>query len=175
MWICLPTKQIALMGLMLGMIIVLAAVESMFMPLPFMPPHVKPGFANIVVMYCVFAVGRTQAITLNVAKSMFVFFTRGAIAGLLSLCGGMLSIAVIILLSSLKKKQASYVAVSVSGACAHNFGQFVVVMLLMSTAALVYYLPILVISGVATGLLTGILLKILMPIVKGISTKLMKS
>ncbi|MCL2840420.1 MAG: Gx transporter family protein [Defluviitaleaceae bacterium] len=150
---------------MLGLIIVITTLEHIFV-VPFMPPHVKPGFANIVIMFCVFGIGRRQAFTLNMLKSLFVLITRGAIGGLLSLSGGLLSIAVIILLASVKKKQASYIGISVTGALFHNLGQFIIFMLLMATPALIYYAPMLVVSGVISGVITGILLKVLMPALK---------
>ena len=165
----MKTKQIAFLGLMLSVIFVLSALEFLFASLPFLPPHVKPGLANIVTMYCVFQIGKAQAIFLNAAKSLFVFLMRGPLAGLLSLCGGMLSISVIILLVALfdrrQSENISYAGVSVAGACAHNFGQYAVVLILMSMPAafMVYYLPVLIISGVVAGLLTGVLLKVLMP------------
>ena len=161
-------KQITFLGLMLAVIFVLSTVESLFMPLPFLPPHTRLGLSNIVIMFCVFCVGRGQAITLVGAKSLFVFLTRGAMAGLLSLSGGLLSVGVIILLvlfenKRAKSKKISYAAISVAGACAHNLGQYAVVMALVATPALAYYLPVLLISGMVAGLITGTLLKILMP------------
>lgn len=149
---------------MLGIIVVLTTLEYMFVAL--LPPNVKPGLANIVIMYCVFSVGRTHAIALNATKSLFVLLTRGAMAGLLSFCGGMLSIAIIILLSNFKKKQFSYAAISISGACAHNLGQLLIAIIVTATPALVYYFPILIIWSIATGLLTSCLLKIVMPLLQ---------
>jgi len=161
------TKKIALLGIMLGVVIAITTLEHMFI-VPFFPPHAKPGLANIVVMYSVFTIGRRQAVMLNILKSLFVLITRGAIAGLLSLSGGLFSIIIIITLASIKKKQASYAAVSVAGAVTHNLGQFIVVIFLMSTPALAYYMPVLIVSGIITGLITGTLLKMLIPILKRI-------
>ena len=165
----MKTKQIAFLGLMLAVIFVLSALEFLLASLPFLPPHVKPGLANIVIMYCVFFVGKAQAVSLSLAKSLFVFLMRGPMAGLLSLCGGLLSICVIILLSTLfsrrQGEKVSYAAISVAGACAHNLGQYAVLLVLMSLPliSMAYYLPVLIISGVAMGLLTGVLLKALLP------------
>jgi len=159
-------SSITFLSAMLAAVFVLSAVESLFLTLPFLPPHAKPGLSNIVVMYCLFCVGYKQAVGLNAAKSLFVLLTRGSTAGLLSLCGGMLSIAVIILALKLferKDVKMSYASVSVSGAIAHNLGQFAAVMLLFTASAMIFFLPVLIMSGIATGLLTGTLLKILMP------------
>ena len=154
------TKDITILGIMLGIIIILTTLEVMLMPLPILPPHVKPGLANIVIMYCVFNIGSKQAIVLNVLKALFVLLTRGTLAGLLSLGGGILSIAVIILLTC--RSKSSYTTISVSGACAHNIGQFIALVVLLSTPALVYYLPVLIVSGIVFGIITGSILKIVM-------------
>jgi len=152
---------------MLGMVYALVTLEQM-VPVPFLPPHVKPGFANIIIMFCVFFVGRRKAFMLNCLKALFVLITRGVIAGLLSLSGGVLSIAVIIILASLKNKTIGYAFISVMGAVTHNMAQLMVIMVLMGSTALIYYAPVLVIAGVAAGLLTGGLLKTLLPVLKNI-------
>jgi heptaprenyl diphosphate synthase len=155
------------MGILLGMVFVLTTLEYLF-AVPFLPPHAKPGFANIIVMYCVFFVGRRDAFILNGLKSLFVFITRGAVAGLLSLGGGLLSIGVIILLASIKRKPPGYAIISVSGGVCHNLGQFVIIMFLFGSPVLVYYIPVLVLSGIAAGLVTGFLLKVLIPVLSKI-------
>jgi heptaprenyl diphosphate synthase len=160
---------------MLAIMVVLTTLEAMLPPLPFMP-HVKPGLANIVTMYAVFSVGYKQAVTLNALKSLFVFLLRGALAGLLSFAGGMLSILIIILLVKGFDKEGrkiSYAAVGVAGAVAHNYGQFAVALILINvwqTAVpfTLTYLPILTVSGVAMGTLTGSLLRVVMPALRPI-------
>lgn len=164
-------RQITFLGLMLAVIFVLSTLETIFLALPFLSPYAKPGLANIIIMFCVFCVGRRQAIALNAAKSLFIFLTRGPIAGLLSLSGGMLSVVMIIFLVQIfdgrkSRPKISYAAISVAGACAHNLGQYIMIIFLVATPALVYYLPVLIISGIVTGLLTGTLLKILLPVLK---------
>ena len=162
------SKQIAFIGLMLAVIAVLSALEHTLPPLPFLPPNVKFGLSNIITMYCVFFISRTQAITLNIAKSFFVFLMRGPIAATLSFCGGMLSICVIILLIALFHERISYAAVSVAGAIAHNIGQFIAISVIMYSPYIIYYLPVLIISGIIMGIITGTLLKVIIPILNNI-------
>ena len=45
---------------------------------------------------------------------------------------------------------------SVIGAVAHNIGQILVALAVTRTAAILYYLPILMVSGILAGLFTGI-------------------
>lgn len=156
-------KKIALHGLMLAVIVALTTAEHMLPPLPFVPPGVKLGLSNIVTMFCVFFVGRVSAVTLNVLKALFVLLTRGWLAGVLSLSGGLLSIGAVILLLLFWKDSASFAAVSVAGATAHNLGQYAAVSLVLRANYFAYYLPVLLVSGIVMGLATGTLLKVSLP------------
>ena len=49
--------------------------------------------------------------------------------------------------------------VSVGGAIAHNIGQIIIAMILFQTTSVLYYLPVLILSGVITGVFTGLLSK----------------
>jgi heptaprenyl diphosphate synthase len=150
--------------MMLAIILILTAVEHMMPPLPFLPPNVKLGLSNIVTMYCVFFISRTSAVTMNALKAFFVFLTRGPVAGALSLSGGLLSIGVIILLIVIFNDKLSYALISVAGAVAHNLGQYAAVSVIMSAPYMVYYVPVLIVSGVVMGVITGTLLKVILPV-----------
>ncbi len=156
------TKYITYMAMLLTLTIVLSIFESM-LPSFTAIPGVKLGLANIVVMFTLFFIGRKYAFALNIAKGIFVLITRGAVAGILSLCGGMLSILVIIFLHSIFKERISYLLLSISGAIAHNIGQIMAVSVMLNAYAYMY-LPVLIVSGVVMGSITGILLKTLLPV-----------
>jgi len=162
------TRNIAFMGIMLAVIIVLSWLEFMISSALLLPPHVKLGLANIVTMYCVLFVGKKSAITLNIMKSLFVFLTRSPIAGLLSLCGGLLSIVVIILLVSIFKTKLSYIAISVAGAIAHNLGQLTIIVPIIGRFVFLSYLPVMVIVGIVAGVITGTILKVTLPLLNTI-------
>ena len=53
--------------------------------------------------------------------------------------------------------------VSVLGGVFHNVGQIAVAMFVVETFAVVYYLPVLIVSGVVTGAVLGILGMELLP------------
>jgi len=156
-------RQIANIGMLLALAVALTAAEHALPPLPFLPPGVKLGLSNIAVMYGAFCIGRTAAATLTVLKSLFVFLTRGAVAGALSLCGGLVSVGVILLLLFCFREKISYAAVSVTGAVAHNLGQYAMASLLLSAPYFAAYLPVLLVSGVVMGIVTGTLLRVVMP------------
>lgn len=164
----MKTKNIALSGLMLSLTIVLSVVESFFPPLPFLPPGVKIGLSNIVVMYSLFFIKIKYAFCLALFKSFFIFLTRGATAGLLSLGGGLLSILVIIIFISIFKEKISYITLSILGAIFHNLGQIIIFGIITNNEYIFWYFPILIISGIIMGTLTGILLNAIMPAFKKI-------
>lgn len=152
------------MGLMLAVIMALSFIEHLLPPLPLLPPNVKLGLSNIVTMYCVFFLGPREAFTLAVLKSGFVFLTRGPVAGLLSVTGGLLAIATVVLLLFLLKSKLSYLTASISGAVMHNIGQIVAVSVIMGTNMIFYYLPVLIVSGIIMGIVTGTMLRLLLPV-----------
>ncbi len=157
-------KYISYMAMLLTLIVVLSIFESMLPPFPMLPPGVKIGLANIVTMYTIFFIGKKEAFILNIAKGVFVLITRGFTAGILSLCGGILSICVIIVLTFIFKKKISYMILSIAGAISHNIGQLIAIIIIMNNKYTAYYLPVLLIAGIIMGSITGILLKTLLPV-----------
>lgn len=159
-------KKLTQPALLFAVAVVLMAVESAIPPIPTLPPGVKLGLSNIVVMYCLFYLGKKQAFLILLLKSMFALLTRGVIAFILSFCGGIFSIIIMILLFQLKKSEISYIIVSVCASCSHNIAQLVVSSILLNSSAVFYYSPILIISGVIMGVVTGIILKVTIPAIK---------
>ena len=155
-------KTLTFMSLMLELTIVLTTLESMLPPLPFAPPGIRLGLANVVTMYVLFFVGKKHAFLLIVLKSIFVMLTRGILAGVLSATGGVLSALVIVLLLLIPKR-TSYLLLSSAGAMAHNFGQIAAASIILSTNILAIYWPLIIIFGVVLGCITGKVLEIVIP------------
>ena len=160
----MTTKQssvrVARLGLLFALAIALSFLESL-VPLPI--PGLRLGLSNIVVMYCLFLRGPGEGYLLCGLKAAFVLLTRGGIAALLSLCGGLVSVTVMILLRRLLRDER-YTLSGVGGAVSHNMGQLALASLLLGSAAAVRPLvPILAVSGVAVGILTAALLRALIP------------
>ena len=162
-------RHVAFLGIMLAVILVLSWFEFVISSLLLMPPHMKLGLANIVTMYCVIFISKKSGVTLNILKSVFVFMTRGPLAGLLSFSGGMLSIGIIILLVIIFSDKVSYIALSIAGAVLHNLGQLGAMMPIFGGFVLLGYLPVMLVSGVIAGVLTGILLKVTLPVFNSIN------
>ena len=157
------TKTLVITSIMLALMMVLSILERMLPPLPGFPPGASLGIANIITMYCIFFLGAKRALGLAALKSLFVFLIRGPIAGLLSFCGGFLSLCIIALLVAVFRRKISYVAASVCGAISHNMGQMVVAAILMNTSVF-FYMPFLIITGISMGAATGVTFVVLLPV-----------
>lgn len=158
------TRKITHLAMLLALTVVLSMFENA-MPAFVAIPGIKLGLANVAVMYGLIFYGKKEAVMLNIAKALLGAATRGIIAGILSFCGSILSILVIILLIAIFKEKISYIILSISGAVFHNIGQLIAVYFIMDTYSILYYLPILIASGVIMGILTGILIKTLIPVI----------
>ncbi|MDY4785620.1 Gx transporter family protein [Pygmaiobacter massiliensis] len=156
-------RRVAFSGMLFALAIVLSVVEGIVTPALGLPPGIKPGLANIVVMYALFTMGAGQAAVLVLMKSFFVFLTRGVAAAALSASGGFCSLAVMLLLLLLTRRQASYLILSVMGAITHNLGQLAMAALWLSTAVSFAYTPVLILAGIGMGTMTSLTLKALMP------------
>lgn len=164
----MKTKDIALCGLMISLIIVLSIIESLFPVLPFLPVGVKLGLSNVVIMCFIFFMRKRYTILLACFKSLFVFLTRGLTASLLSFGGGILSIFIILIFVFIFNKKISYITLSILGAVFHNIGQITVLGIITDNYNIFIYCPVLIISGIFLGAITGILLKTIMPVFKKI-------
>lgn len=154
-------KRIALLGLLFALAIILSIVESI-LPIPAPVPGIRLGLSNIVVMFALFNLKKSDALTLAFLKALFAAATRGTVAGLLSLSGGLFALGIMLLLLFLMKDKSTYLLISIAGAVFHNIGQIAAASIILQTALWIY-LPVLLISGIVTGFATSILLKLTSP------------
>ena len=91
-------RKTALLGVLFALAAVLSLGEGALAPALGLPPGVKPGLANTVVMFALLFLGLPQAACLAVLKALLALLARGAVAGALSLCGGLFSVGVMWLL-----------------------------------------------------------------------------
>ncbi len=158
----MSTKKLALTGILGALALALSFAESLLMPqVAFLPPGAKPGLSNIITMFAANTMGFGGAIYIVLIKSVFALITRGVTAFFMSLAGGLLSMAAMLLL--IKVKSVSLIGVGVVSSCFHNLGQLLVSVVITGTSAILNYAPFLLLFGVATGLVTGMVMKIVMP------------
>ena len=141
--------------MLFALAIVLSFVESLIAPIFALPPGVKLGLGNIVVMYCMVYLGFSSAVQVSALKGFFSFLTRGFTAGVLSFTGGIFSVVIMFLLRKAFRDKINYYTLSVFGALFHNIGQLLVAAGVLKSWAVMAYLPYLLLSGVITGFFTG--------------------
>lgn len=148
-------KKTALLGMLVALAFVLSYIETLI-PVNLGIPGAKLGLANLVVMVALYTLGTKEAFGLSMVRILLTGLTFSSMAAMLySFAGGLLSFAVMALMK--KTKKLSVTGVSVLGGIAHNAGQIFVAMWMLDTAALIYYLPVLAITGVASGTVIGLL------------------
>ena len=149
------TKKITIAGIFTSLAIGLSFIERLI-PVNFGIPGIKLGLANIVTVTSLFILGPLYAIIIQVARVILSTLLFGSPAGLIySLSGGLLSVAAMVLIVKIPRPVFSIVAISVTGAVFHNIGQILAASFVVMNLNLAFYLPVLMISGVATGVFVG--------------------
>jgi len=149
------SKKIAFLGLCTALALILAYVEVLIQPLFPAIPGIKMGLPNVIIVFLLYRKGPGAAIAVSLVRILLVSILFGnAMALIYSLAGGILSLAVMILLR--RSNLMSEIGVSVAGGVVHNAGQILMAMLLLETAELGYYLVVLTITGTIAGILVGI-------------------
>ncbi|MBQ8093779.1 MAG: Gx transporter family protein [Clostridia bacterium] len=154
-------KRVAVSGLLTSLMLVLGLVERQF-PLTAAVPGIKLGLANSVLLYAIYMLGIRETLVLMLLKALmsWVIYTN-LNAMLYSLAGGVLSVAAMLLLYRIPG--ISPIGVSAIGAVFFNVGQILMAVIMLNTPGLLFtYLPILMVSGVATGVLTGLVAQMVM-------------
>lgn len=149
---------------MIALAFILSYVESL-LPSFTGVPGVKAGLANIVTMVALYSLGWQYAAIISLVRVVLsgLIFT-GMSAMFYSLAGAVLSLLVMLLLYRIRRSSDSarssgsrifsLPAISVAGGVAHNIGQILVAWAVLGSAVL-YYLPVLIISGLIAGIVTG--------------------
>lgn len=152
------TRRLTQLALFFALALLLSWFENLLPPPP-VPVPVRYGLSNIAVMACLFFWGLPSALLLAVLKAGWVLMLRGAVAGLLSLGGGVMAVLMMGVFLRLFGERISYLLLSVIGAITHNFTQYLLVSLLYIGASLSVLYPFLILTGVVTGAMTALLLK----------------
>ncbi len=150
----MSTKRISYIGVLTSMALILSYFERMLPP-PVPIAGVKFGLANIIILIALYILSSSDAFIIMLMKVFIVsvLFT-GATGLLFGFLGGTLSFIFMYLFK--KSNLFSIVGVSMIGGVMFNVGQMIASYLLMVNISLFYYLPVLLIFGLASGFLTGI-------------------
>ena len=148
------TNRIALVGLLVAAAFVLSWLENLI-PLSASVPGVKLGLANLVTVLALYKLRAREAYLISVTRVILASFAfSGLFAGLYALSGALFSLTVMLLLK--KTGVFGTVGVSVCGGVCHNLAQIALACLVSMTPSLLYYLPILCISGTVSGAVIGL-------------------
>ncbi len=162
----MDTKRITKLALLTAVALILFTVEAQ-LPSPVPVPGVKLGLANIITVYAMFRFGPRDTLLVLLARILLgSIFAGAAVTLLFSLGGGLLCYLVMLLLRRILTDDQIWVC-GVIGAVFHNIGQIAVCIAVYGTAAVVAYLPILLLSGIITGLFTGFAAQYLLKWLRG--------
>lgn len=147
----IKTKTITKLAAFISAAVILGYVENLFPPIA---AGVKLGISNIVILTVLFLYGWKKAFTVSLLKVVLCMALFGSITSFIySLSGAILSLAVMTVAK--KSRLFSLIAVSGLGGLCHNLAQFVCAYIIIGKGIL-FYLPILCLSGIIAGVLTGV-------------------
>ena len=149
----MKTKKVATLGLCIALSMVLSFIEHQIPPLVAVP-GVKVGLPNLVMVFMLYKIGWKETAVVSLIRVVLVSMIFGSVVSMAyGLVGATLSLIGMTLLK--KTKLFSTIAVSVVGGVLHNIGQIATACVVMGTAQIVYYLPVLLISGTIAGVVIG--------------------
>lgn len=152
-----PSRKIAYYGIFATLAILMGYIE-MLIPIVIAVPGIKLGLANVIVLIVLYFMDVKSAFFVSMIRIFITGLLFAGFAGLLySLAGAGLSFLVMVLMK--KMKVFSMIGVSAAGGISHNMGQIFIAALVVNNMKLLYYLPILLVSGIVTGVVTGVVAK----------------
>lgn len=156
-------RKTVIIAIFAAVAVVLSIVESLI-PVNFSVPGAKLGLANIMVLTCLYFLRGRDALMLIFLKTVLTAMIFGTFSSFLfSLFGAVFSFAVMYGLLRISGKRLSLIGISIAGGVAHNIGQLTAASFIFKTSSIFYYLPVLLLTGIATGILIGIAVRYLVP------------
>lgn len=148
-------KRLTRMALLTALALIIFFAELQI-PYPVPIPGVKLGLANIITVYAMFLLGPADTAMILLARILLGSIFSGQLMSLFySLAGGSLCYLVMLVMRKIVSRKQIWVC-SVFGSIAHNVGQILVAMLVAETTAMIFYLPVLLVSGIIAGTFTGL-------------------
>lgn len=159
----LGTHRLVFLALLVAMGTALHVAEAL-LPLPLPIPGVKLGLANIVTLLAIYLYGFREGLVVALMRVLLGSLIGGFFLSpgfLLGISGAVVSTLVMAILLHYTRC-FSVIGVSMAGAIGHNVGQLLAAWLLLQSAAIFFYLPVLLLAGIPSGLFTGYILKSLL-------------
>ena len=142
----------------LSAIAVALSLIEFFFPSPI--PGVKPGIANIIILYTIFKFDLRMGIWVSIIRVFVTSIILGSFLSptfFLSLSGALFSLLSLIIFKNLSPKFFSLISFSLIASLAHIIGQFVIVRLwIIPHDGIFYLLPIFILSAFIFGLVNAL-------------------
>lgn len=151
----MKVKDLVLTAVLTAFALVAFAIEAAIPPIT--PIYgIKLGLANVFTLFALYALGTKQAAAVEFLRIILgSIFTGQAASFIYSLTGGILSFLLMVLLKRFFPLKQVWV-LSVLCAVMHNIGQLLAAVVITGTHQVLYYFPVLVISGIIAGAFTGL-------------------
>lgn len=151
----MKAKRVALLGLLTAIALTIFLLEAQLPPV--VPiPGVKPGLANIVTVFAVFALGAWEGAAVLACRVFLGAVFAGNFSSILySAAGGLCAILATVGAKRVLKENQLWAA-GCLGAIAHSVGQLLAAAAVTRTAAVFSLLPVLTVISLFTGLFTGL-------------------
>ncbi|MFA9398170.1 MAG: Gx transporter family protein [Clostridiaceae bacterium] len=153
----MKTKRLLLLSLFSAQACILFIIESLI-PIPFIAPGAKLGLANIIILFCLYTYGLKDSLIVLFMKIFITTIFVGSMSTFIySFSGGLLSLILMYIFKTLGNKNISIIGVSIIGALSHSIGQIIIASIIINNINILYYLPYLLMSSLATGFLIGLI------------------
>lgn len=148
------TKKLATAAVLTTVALIFSYVE-LLIPISVGIPGIKLGLANIVIVMALYTLGPGYALVVNLVRiALSALLFGNAFSIIYALAGGVLSFLAMLLIKQFSC--FSIVGVSMAGGVIHNLGQMACAALVMQTAKIFGYFPVLTVAGIITGIFTGL-------------------
>ncbi len=159
-------KKLVLTAVITAIALVSFIIEAAIPPLT--PIYgIKLGIANVFTLFTLYALGSKEAAAVMFLRIILgSIFTGQTVSFIYSLSGGVLSFVLMLLLKRFFPDNKVWV-LSVLCAVAHNIGQLIAAAVMLQSLVVIYYLPVLLVSGIIAGACTGLSAQLVLKRLKG--------
>ncbi|HHT24145.1 MAG TPA: Gx transporter family protein [Clostridiaceae bacterium] len=155
----MKTKRITFLAMLVAISMVLSYLESL-LPQIYIVPGIKLGLANIPVMFAIFKLKPSDALLISGIRIFLLsILFRSFLSFIFSITGGLMSIAFMLLFK--RMNTFSIMGISVIGGVTHNLGQILIAVFIVNTPGLLFYFPVLIITGTLAGIAIGLICNLL--------------
>jgi heptaprenyl diphosphate synthase len=147
--------MIAFFGIFTALAIIAGYIERL-VPAPVPVPGIKLGIANVIILLCLYLYGGRAALGVNLLRVLLSGLLFSGVIGMAYAFAGA-SCSFLLMVLSKRAKIFGVVGVSVFGGVSHNLAQIFLAAAAVWNLKLLYYVPVLILSGIAAGIVTGVI------------------